>query len=118
MVKIFIENAESSSLDLWTKDNHGLAGFHWACRKGHSDVVNIFMENASAFNIDLNRKDNDGLTGFHWVCQSKPRRARRDLVKTFMENASALSIDLNTVMTAKQVFIGHVRKAIQMWLRF
>lgn len=109
MVKIFLKNAATLSIDLNRKDNYGLTGFHLACRSSHSNVVKVILDSensnhleekkylspssiisASALRIDLNRKDNDGCTAFHYICQ----KGNSKLVKIFMENAVALSINL------------------------
>ena len=70
-----------------------MTGFHYACQRGHSDVVKIFMENAAALSIDLNTKCTDyNSTGFHRACG----RGHSDVIKIFLENELSLNLDLNS----------------------
>ena len=92
VVKIFMENAATLSIDLNAKDSHGSPAFHQACREGHTDLVKIFMENACALGIDPNTPDEHGFTAFHCACVE----GQSSVAKFFMENACAFSIDLNS----------------------
>ena len=70
-----------------------MIGFHYACQRGHSDVVKIFMENAAALSIDLTKKCTDySTTGFHRACA----KGHTDVIKIFLENELSLNLDLNS----------------------
>ena len=124
MVKIFMENAAPLRINLNAIEEDGMTAFHYACERGHTDVVKIFMENAPFLSLDLNAKDYSDFTGFHYACRRghsetvkvlmenasivgaidknvldfylASGRERSDVVKILMENASTLSIDINT----------------------
>ena len=70
-----------------------MTGFHYACQRGHSDVVKIIMENAAALSIDLNTKCTDyKCMGFHYACD----RGHSDVFKIFLDNELSLNLDLNS----------------------
>lgn len=44
-------------------DDGGLSLLHWACDRGHSDIVNLLISSG----VDLNSQDNDGQTPLHYA---------------------------------------------------
>ena len=60
---------EVDRIDLNAKTKNGYTAFHWACIRGHSDIIKILMENAADLDIDLNATNNSGKTAFHMACK-------------------------------------------------
>ena len=87
VVKLLVERTNTK---LNVRDNDGRTALHWACRKGHKDVVQLLM-NCQDNNIELNTRDNYGNTVFHLACFN----GHKDVVQLLL-NCSAKNIDLNT----------------------
>ena len=87
-----MENAEKLGIDLNAKSTYlnNYTGFHQACLKGNTKMVNIFLENAANLSIDLNSKDINGHTAFNLAYA----RGHSDVVKILQKNAAALRIDI------------------------
>mgnify|MGYP001443371261 CR=1 FL=1 len=78
-------------IDLNAKTKNGYTAFHWACIRGHLNIIGFLMENAAALDINLNATTKSGKTAFHLAC----KRSTSDVVKIFMKKASNLSLDFN-----------------------
>jgi ankyrin repeat protein len=57
---------ENENIDINISDNFGLTGFHYACNKGYTDILNLLIEKGCNINI----LDNDGWTGFNYSCRN------------------------------------------------
>lgn len=44
-------------------DEDGLSLMHWACDRGHSNIVNLLVSQG----VDINKQDNDGQTPLHYA---------------------------------------------------
>ncbi|KAM4738747.1 acyl-CoA-binding domain-containing protein 6 [Anableps anableps] len=59
-----IRNAISSQkLDVNTKDEEGRALLHWACDRGHKELVSVLLQHKA----DINSQDNEGQTALHYA---------------------------------------------------
>lgn len=59
-----IRNAISSQkLDVNTKDEEGRALLHWACDRGHKELVSLLLQHKA----DINSQDNEGQTALHYA---------------------------------------------------
>ncbi|KAM6921350.1 acyl-CoA-binding domain-containing protein 6 [Xenentodon cancila] len=59
-----ISNAISSQeVDVNTKDEEGRALLHWACDRGHKELVSVLLQH----NADINSQDNEGQTALHYA---------------------------------------------------
>lgn len=58
---------QSKSVDVNMKDEEGRALLHWACDRGHKDLVTVLLQ----YKADVNCKDNEGQTALHYaaVCE-------------------------------------------------
>ena len=90
----------------------GKPALHYACQRGHSNVVKIFMENATALSIDLNKIDNDGLTAFHVACI----KGSLDVVKIFIENGCDAVLDQFLVIAWRRTLV--LRKKTQKGFKY
>uniref|UniRef100_A0AAY4BIR6 Acyl-CoA-binding domain-containing protein 6 n=1 Tax=Denticeps clupeoides TaxID=299321 RepID=A0AAY4BIR6_9TELE len=54
---------ESKKVDVNTKDEEGRALLHWACDRGHKDLVSVLLQN----NADINSQDDEGQTALHYA---------------------------------------------------
>uniref|UniRef100_A0A096MDX9 Acyl-CoA-binding domain-containing protein 6 n=1 Tax=Poecilia formosa TaxID=48698 RepID=A0A096MDX9_POEFO len=59
-----IRNAISTQkLDVNTKDEEGRALLHWACDRGHKELVSVLLQHKA----DINSQDNEGQTALHYA---------------------------------------------------
>ncbi|XP_008406138.1 acyl-CoA-binding domain-containing protein 6 [Poecilia reticulata] len=59
-----IRNAISTEkLDVNTKDEEGRALLHWACDRGHKELVSVLLQHKA----DINSQDNEGQTALHYA---------------------------------------------------
>ncbi|KAE8294177.1 Acyl-CoA-binding domain-containing protein 6 [Larimichthys crocea] len=59
-----ISNAISSQkVDVNTKDEEGRALLHWACDRGHKELVSVLLQHKA----DINSQDNEGQTALHYA---------------------------------------------------
>ena len=86
IVKLLLERTDEQ---LNVRDIDGRTALHWACRKGHKDVVQLLM-NCQNKNIELNTRNNNGRTAFMLACQN----GHTDVVQLLLN--SVQNIELNT----------------------
>ena len=68
--KSWLESIDNRNL-LWNeilKDEGGNKVFQFACKKGHSKMLQMLFQNSAKFSIDFNARDQDKMTAFHWAC--------------------------------------------------
>lgn len=53
----------SKKVDVNAKDEEGRALLHWACDRGHKDLVSLLLQN----NADINCQDGEGQTALHYA---------------------------------------------------
>ncbi|KAI9514464.1 acyl-CoA binding domain-containing protein 6 [Dissostichus eleginoides] len=53
----------SQKVEVNTKDEEGRALLHWACDRGHKDLVSVLLQHKA----DINRQDNEGQTALHYA---------------------------------------------------
>uniref|UniRef100_A0A5F9CNJ5 Acyl-CoA-binding domain-containing protein 6 n=1 Tax=Oryctolagus cuniculus TaxID=9986 RepID=A0A5F9CNJ5_RABIT len=53
---------KSKSVDVNMKDEEGRALLHWACDRGHKELVTVFLQ----YKADVNCQDNEGQTALHY----------------------------------------------------
>ncbi|XP_072294776.1 acyl-CoA-binding domain-containing protein 6 [Eucyclogobius newberryi] len=51
------------NMDVNTKDEEGRALLHWACDRGHKELVSVLLEHKA----DINSQDNEGQTALHYA---------------------------------------------------
>uniref|UniRef100_A0A3Q3JQ28 Acyl-CoA-binding domain-containing protein 6 n=1 Tax=Monopterus albus TaxID=43700 RepID=A0A3Q3JQ28_MONAL len=52
----------SQKVDVNTKDEEGRALLHWACDRGHKELVSVLLQHKA----DINSQDNEGQTALHY----------------------------------------------------
>uniref|UniRef100_A0AAV2L2Y9 Acyl-CoA-binding domain-containing protein 6 n=1 Tax=Knipowitschia caucasica TaxID=637954 RepID=A0AAV2L2Y9_KNICA len=62
------EALSSQNVDVNTKDEEGRALLHWACDRGHKELVSLLLEHKA----DINSQDNEGQTALHYEEISTP----------------------------------------------
>ncbi|XP_077987146.1 acyl-CoA-binding domain-containing protein 6-like [Glandiceps talaboti] len=60
-VKSIVRNGDNNIAT--QRDEEGLSLLHWACDRGHDDVVKLLL----SYKVDINAKDNDGQTPLHYA---------------------------------------------------
>ncbi|XP_021120991.1 acyl-CoA-binding domain-containing protein 6 isoform X2 [Heterocephalus glaber] len=53
---------QSKSVDVNMKDEEGRALLHWACDRGHKELVTVLLQ----YKADVNCQDNEGQTALHY----------------------------------------------------
>ncbi|XP_053178391.1 acyl-CoA-binding domain-containing protein 6 [Scomber japonicus] len=53
----------SQKVDVNTKDEEGRALLHWACDRGHKELVSVLLQHKA----DINCQDNEGQTALHYA---------------------------------------------------
>lgn len=53
----------SQKVEVNTKDEEGRALLHWACDRGHKDLVSVLLQHKA----DINSQDNEGQTALHYA---------------------------------------------------
>ncbi|XP_072504590.1 acyl-CoA-binding domain-containing protein 6 isoform X4 [Notamacropus eugenii] len=53
----------SKKVDVNMKDEEGRALLHWACDRGHKDLVKVLLQ----YTADINCQDNEGQTALHYA---------------------------------------------------
>ncbi|XP_071777917.1 acyl-CoA-binding domain-containing protein 6 [Centroberyx gerrardi] len=53
----------SQKVDVNTKDEEGRALLHWACDRGHKELVSVLLQNKA----DINSQDDEGQTALHYA---------------------------------------------------
>ena len=101
MVKIFMENSATLSIDLNAKDIIGQTAFHSACASGRFNVAKIFIENSANLSFDFNAYDNVGHTAFNWACSF----GNINVVKMFMQNYAIFNIDPNDISQCRREWL-------------
>ncbi|KAJ8274007.1 hypothetical protein COCON_G00086320 [Conger conger] len=54
---------DSKKVDVNLKDEEGRALLHWACDRGHKELVSVLLQN----NADINSQDDEGQTALHYA---------------------------------------------------
>ncbi|KYO24268.1 acyl-CoA-binding domain-containing protein 6 isoform X1 [Alligator mississippiensis] len=54
---------QSKKVDVNLKDEEGRALLHWACDRGHKELVSVLLHHAA----DVNSQDNEGQTALHYA---------------------------------------------------
>ncbi|XP_054406399.1 acyl-CoA-binding domain-containing protein 6 isoform X3 [Pongo abelii] len=54
---------KSKNVDVNVKDEEGRALLHWACDRGHKELVTVLLQHRA----DINCQDNEGQTALHYV---------------------------------------------------
>ncbi|XP_038614525.1 acyl-CoA-binding domain-containing protein 6 [Tachyglossus aculeatus] len=54
---------KSKKVDVNVKDEEGRALLHWACDRGHKELVSVLLQ----FTADINSQDNEGQTALHYA---------------------------------------------------
>ncbi|XP_007525909.1 acyl-CoA-binding domain-containing protein 6 isoform X2 [Erinaceus europaeus] len=54
---------KSKTVDVNMKDEEGRALLHWACDRGHRDLVTVLLQ----YRADINCQDNEGQTALHYA---------------------------------------------------
>uniref|UniRef100_A0A8D0WIZ9 Acyl-CoA-binding domain-containing protein 6 n=1 Tax=Sus scrofa TaxID=9823 RepID=A0A8D0WIZ9_PIG len=54
---------KSKNVDVNMKDEEGRALLHWACDRGHKDLVTVLLQ----YRADINSQDNEGQTALHYA---------------------------------------------------
>ncbi|MBN3307127.1 acyl-CoA-binding domain-containing protein 6 [Amia ocellicauda] len=57
------EAISSKKVDVNLKDEEGRALLHWACDRGHKDLVSVLLQNSA----DINSQDDEGQTALHYA---------------------------------------------------
>uniref|UniRef100_A0A672P933 Acyl-CoA-binding domain-containing protein 6-like n=1 Tax=Sinocyclocheilus grahami TaxID=75366 RepID=A0A672P933_SINGR len=57
------EAISSKKMEVNTRDEEGRALLHWACDRGHKDLVSLLLQN----NADINSQDDEGQTALHYA---------------------------------------------------
>ncbi|XP_058395922.1 acyl-CoA-binding domain-containing protein 6 isoform X4 [Diceros bicornis minor] len=57
---------KSKNVDVNMKDEEGRALLHWACDRGHKELVTVLLQ----YRADINCQDNEGQTALHYVTTS------------------------------------------------
>uniref|UniRef100_A0A8D1GB49 Acyl-CoA-binding domain-containing protein 6 n=1 Tax=Sus scrofa TaxID=9823 RepID=A0A8D1GB49_PIG len=60
---------KSKNVDVNMKDEEGRALLHWACDRGHKDLVTVLLQ----YRADINSQDNEGQTALHYDEKLEPR---------------------------------------------
>ncbi|XP_068599955.1 acyl-CoA-binding domain-containing protein 6 [Brachionichthys hirsutus] len=53
----------SQNLDVNTRDEEGRALLHWACDRGHKEMVSVLLQ----YKADINSQDDEGQTALHYA---------------------------------------------------
>ena len=53
---MFLKRSIELNIDLNSKDQSGMTGFHLACVNGKTSIVEMIIDNADSSNIDLKAK--------------------------------------------------------------
>ena len=69
-------------------DNVRMTGFHYACREGHTEIVEYLVEKADDLGLDIQAVDVFKRTGLHWACKV----GKIDVVKLLLNSKN---VDLN-----------------------
>nr|KAF6316225.1 hypothetical protein mPipKuh1_008729 [Pipistrellus kuhlii] len=54
---------KSKNVDVNMKDEEGRALLHWACDRGHKELVTVLLQ----YRADINSQDNEGQTALHYA---------------------------------------------------
>ncbi|XP_008571167.1 PREDICTED: acyl-CoA-binding domain-containing protein 6 isoform X3 [Galeopterus variegatus] len=54
---------KSKNVDVNMKDEEGRALLHWACDRGHKELVTVLLQ----YGVDINCQDNEGQTALHYA---------------------------------------------------
>ena len=91
--KSWLESIDNRNL-LWNeivKDEGGNKAFLFACKNGHSKMLEMLFQKFTEFNIDFNAQGKFGRTAFHLVCQKGPS----NVAEMFLQKSAELNIKLN-----------------------
>ena len=95
IVQLLMDHFNSEESGLNARDTDGLTPFHWACYRGHKDIVKLLLQH-SGLTINLNAKGNCGETAFMLACQ----RGRKDVVQLLLKYSGS-DIELNLSLNGK-----------------
>ncbi|MGH0121758.1 UNVERIFIED_CONTAM: hypothetical protein FKN15_050431 [Acipenser sinensis] len=70
----------SKTVDVNLKDEEGRALLHWACDRGHKDLVSVLLQNKANIN-------SQGRALLHWACD----RGHKDLVSVLLQNKANIN---------------------------
>ncbi|XP_068176432.1 acyl-CoA-binding domain-containing protein 6 isoform X2 [Antennarius striatus] len=62
-LEYIIETLNSRTVDVNTRDEEGRVLLHWACDRGHKEMVNVLLQ----YNADINSQDDEGQTALHYA---------------------------------------------------
>lgn len=62
-IDLINEALSSQKVDVNTKDEEGRALLHWACDRGHKELVSVLLQHKA----DINSQDNEGQTALHYA---------------------------------------------------
>ena len=67
IVKIMLDQSESTKPDFLLKTERGDTGFHLACQFDRANIVELLLDKSKSLKIDLISKNKWGVTGFQLV---------------------------------------------------
>ncbi|KAJ8270099.1 hypothetical protein GJAV_G00110310 [Gymnothorax javanicus] len=62
-IELVTKAIDSKKVDVNLKDEEGRALLHWACDRGHKELVSVLLQN----NADINSQDDEGQTALHYA---------------------------------------------------
>ncbi|KAK8798823.1 hypothetical protein WA158_007907 [Blastocystis sp. Blastoise] len=93
-----------NNVDLNLKDETGKTALHWACDRGHEDIVDLLLEHP----IDVNIKDNDGCTALSLALTCE----YNEIAEKLVEHGASIDDcdnDQSTLEYCEPEFIEHLR---------
>uniref|UniRef100_A0A667IFS5 Acyl-CoA-binding domain-containing protein 6 n=1 Tax=Lynx canadensis TaxID=61383 RepID=A0A667IFS5_LYNCA len=93
---------KSKNMDVNMKDEEGRTLLHWACDRGHKELVTVLLQ----YRADINCQDNEGQTALHYAeWNPGPEEKERKAVKTqTVEPSCVLSLCLTSLFLASDFF--------------
>jgi len=76
------------TIDVNQKDHSGCTPLHWACGKGHGDVVTLLLAHPA---IEVNPRNINGSTPFSWACSCSDPAPIRVLLNDLRVNTTAVN---------------------------
>lgn len=73
----------------------GMTLLHWACDRGHPDIVRYLIQNEA----NINQTDSEGQTALHYACAC----GHADIARLLLENKADLTIQDSEGETALQI---------------
>ena len=91
MIRILLEHV-GNGLKIDARDDYGCTPLHYACKKGHIQILESFLFTSQMTKVDFNAQDHEGMTAFYKVFDL----GDTEMVEFLMKGAQRLNIDLNT----------------------